>query len=99
MKTDDPGLQVEIKATRNNVTDAQVTWWTPPVSSMSWNRGCEIKVRFHVARNTQYVFPFFFLQQVGRGHARGSVPYCGIMLLYPVKICHSCWFNKMLIDQ
>ena len=24
---------------------------------------------------------------------------CGTMVLYPVKICHSYWFNKMLIVQ
>ena len=24
---------------------------------------------------------------------------CGTMVLYPVKICHLYWFNKMLISQ
>ena len=24
---------------------------------------------------------------------------CGTMILYPVKICHLYWFNKVLIDQ
>ena len=29
------------------------------------------------------------------GHLRVSMKYCGAAVLYPVKICHFHWFNKI----
>lgn len=60
MNTDNLGLQAVIKAIKNNMNDTCIIWWAPSVSSISWNWGCEIKTRFHVARGTpsmDFLFP------------------------------------------